>query len=138
MYECFVRAAWFQHCATIKEIERIKIKDEFPLNLRKMVVEVEAKTNWPKALSSMMKYLIKNMHSYTHGGVQLVARRFSENNMVHEPDVEEVNSLFRLLLIIALVSFTEILMISGNESKDDDVQSIYSMIIKEHFDGILL
>ena len=138
MYECFIRGAWIQHCATQKQIEKIKEKDEFPLTLRNMVKNVESKTKWPKALSNMMKYLIKNMHSYTHGGVQIVARRFDGDNMVHLPDTEEINALFRFLLIIAFVAFTETLSISGIENKNKAMNNIYSLIIDQHFKNIPL
>lgn len=138
MYECFTRAAWIQYCATPSHIEKVKKVDKFPLTLRKLVKNIEAKTRWPQALSKMFQYLINNMHSYTHGGTQLVARRFHGENLVHIPDKAEVNALFRLLLIIAYVAFVETIKISENTSKVQEFNDIYNLIIKEHFENLQL
>ena len=46
MFESFVRAAWLQHCASDKQIQKIIKKDEFPLNFGQMLEEVEKIRNW--------------------------------------------------------------------------------------------
>jgi hypothetical protein len=69
MFESFIRAAWIQHCANDEQIARIREKDEFPLSLGRMLESVEEVKDWPDTLSYIKKVALKNMHSYTHGGL---------------------------------------------------------------------
>ena len=128
MFECYVRASWLQNCATEEQISKIKEKDKFPLNLGQMIKAIEAHDNMPKALSNMKSLLIKNLHSYTHGGVQLTARRYSGTNLVHKPGQDEVNGLLRMLSLIAFLSFIAIVAISKTEGKDQEIRKIYTEI----------
>lgn len=134
MFECFVRAAWLQYCASDRQIENIKKKDNFPLSLGELIKAVETNNDWPKGLSSMKKLLIKNMNSYTHGGMQLAARHFSGLNLVHIPDRDEVNALLRMLSIISFLSFFEIVKISDTKAKDEFIKNIYEEIDREILD----
>ena len=124
MFECFVRAVWVQYCASEDKLEEIREKDAFPRQLGVMVDAIEETTEWPKGLSRMKNLLLNNMHSYTHGGIQLTARRFSGNNLIHIPDKEEVNALLRMLSIIAFLAFAEIIKISGSSQKDHFIEKL--------------
>lgn len=128
MFECYVRAKWLQYCATSKQIEKIKEKDNFPLSLGKMIEAIESVEEIPKALSKMKDHLIKNLHSYTHGGVQLTARRYSGNDLVHKPDTEEINGLLRMVGILSFLAFVAIITISNTIGKDSATEQIYSEI----------
>jgi hypothetical protein len=76
MFESFIRAAWIQDCACDEQISRIREKDDFPLSLGRMLESVEEAKSWPGTLSNIKNVALKNMHSYTHGGSQPIARRF--------------------------------------------------------------
>ena len=128
MFECYVRASWLQNCATEEQISKIKEKDKFPLNLGQMIEAIEAPDDMPKALSNMKSLLIKNLHSYTHGGVQLTARRYSGTDLVHKPDQDEVNGLLRMLSLIAFLSFVAIIAITKTEGRDPEIRKIYTEI----------
>lgn len=82
MFESFVRAAWIQHCATDDQIEKIIKRDEFPLNFGQMLEKVEKFRDWEKTLSCIKKIAMSNMHSYTHGGMQIITRMFSGGDLV--------------------------------------------------------
>lgn len=124
MFECFVRGVWVQYCASDEKLEKIREKDDFPRQLGVMIKAVEEATSWPKGLSNIKKLLLSNMHSYTHGGIQLTARRFSGNSLVHLPDKEEVNALLRMLSIISFLAFIEIVQMSGISNKDHFIGKI--------------
>ena len=128
MFECYVRASWLQNCATEEQISKVKEKDKFPLNLGQMIEVIETPDDMPKALSNMKSLLIKNLHSYTHGGVQLTARRYSGTDLVHKPDRDEVNGLLRMLSLIAFLSFVAIIAITKTEGKDPEIEKIYTEI----------
>jgi hypothetical protein len=108
LIETFIRAAWVQNCATQIEVERLSNRDKINKNLGALIEEVETKTGWPNFFSWIKDNLYKNMHSYTHGGNQLTARRFSDDSLVHIPDVEEVNALCRLAAIVSFLCLTSI------------------------------
>lgn len=124
MFECYVRASWLQNCATEEQIAKIKEKDIFPLNLGQMIEAIETPEDMPKALSNMKNLLIKNLHSYTHGGVQLTARRYSGTDLVHKPDKDEVDGLLRMLSLIAFLSFVAIIAITKTEGKEAEIEKI--------------
>jgi hypothetical protein len=128
MFECYVRASWLQNCATEEQISTIKEEDKFPLNLGQMIKAIEAPDDMPKALSNMKSLLIKNLHSYTHGGVQLTARRYSGTDLMHKPDQDEVNGLLRMLSLIAFLSFVAIIAITKTDGKDPEIKKIYTEI----------
>jgi hypothetical protein len=93
-----------------------------------MIKAIEAPDDMPKALSNMKSLLIKNLHSYTHGGVQLTARRYSGTDLMHKPDQDEVNGLLRMLSLIAFLSFVAIIAITKTDGKDPEIKKIYTEI----------
>jgi len=124
MFECFVRGVWVQYCASEEKLEEIRKNDTFPRQLGVMVDAIEKTTAWPKGLSNIKNQLLKNMHSYTHGGIQLTARRFSGNNLIHIPEKEEVNALLRMVSIISFLAFVEIVKIAGISIKDHFIEKL--------------
>lgn len=108
MLETFIRGAWVQNCASEEEIKRFAQRDKINKNFGVLVAEVENSTQWPKVFSQIKEKLYKNLNSYTHGGNQLTARRFQDNNLVHIPDTEEINVLLRLSALISFLCFTSI------------------------------
>jgi len=132
MFESFIRAAWLQHCATDKQIKKIIKKDSFPLSLREMLEAVEKENKWPKTLTKIMKKAIKNMHSYTHGGMQLINRRFKGGVLAHVMDKKEINDVATFIVLIAYVSFCQTVAIAGTTNKDTFIKSLYHDIITQY------
>ena len=115
MFECFVRAVWVQYCSSEEKLKQIRENDNFPRQLGVMIEAIEKQAEWLKGLSRIKKLLLNNMHSYTHGGIQLTARRFAGNNLVHLPNKDEVNALLQMVSIISFLAFTEIIKIQGQQ-----------------------
>ena len=108
MLETFIRGAWFQNCATDGEVERFVKRDKKDREFGLLVSEVEASAQWPNTLSQIKKQLYKNLNSYTHGGNQITARRFTDDQLVHTPDKGEINSLLSLSTLVSFLCFTSI------------------------------
>jgi hypothetical protein len=108
LLETFIRAAWIQNCATEIEVERLAKRDKIKKNFGVLIEEVERKTGWPDFFSWIKDNILKNMHSYTHGGKELAARRFKGDKLVHMPDVGEINALCRLSAIISFLCLTSV------------------------------
>jgi hypothetical protein len=133
MFESFIRAAWIQHCANAEQIVRIREKDEFLLSLGKMLESVEEVKDWPGTLSNIKKVALKNMHSYTHGGSQLIARRFNNGDLVHDIDDEELYGVKQFVSMLAFLSFNEIVFIARTPNKDKFIKELYEDVCRWYF-----
>jgi len=133
MFESFIRAEWIQHCAYDEQITCIREKDVFPLSLGKMLESVEEAKSWPATLSNIKKVALKNMHSYTHGGSQLIARRFNNCDLVHTVDSEELDGVKQFVAIIAFLSFNEIVLIAKTPNKDNFIKELYDDVCRWYF-----
>jgi hypothetical protein len=125
MFESFVRAAWIQHCASDKQIEKLIKKDTFPLNLGQMLEAVEQEQDWVETLSIVKKNSLKNMHSYTHGGMQIIARRFNNDELFHSADPKEVGEIVKLVALLAFLSFNRLVYIAKTSDKNDAIKEMY-------------
>ncbi len=70
------------------------------------------------------------MHSYTHGGMQLVARRFKNGELIHAIDSGEIEEVKKFVAIIAFLSFNNIVILAKNNDKGDFIKEIYEDICK--------
>jgi hypothetical protein len=127
LFESFVRAVWIQHCATDEEINNIIKQDVFPLKFGQMLNAVEEKRQWVKTLTQLKESSWKSMNSYTHGGTQIIFRRFNEGYVEHNIDENEIISLLQIVALIAFLSSNEILGISNGHDKEipDDFKNIF-------------
>ena len=108
LIETFIRAAWVQNCATDVEVERFSQRDKINKELGVLISEVEESNKWPGVFSQIKENLYKNLNSYTHGGNQLTARRFKDEKLVHNPDVDEINVLLRLSVLVSFLCITSV------------------------------
>jgi hypothetical protein len=121
LFESFVRAAWVQHCASDDEIAHLIKKDEVKLTFGQMLGAVEKNRQWEETLTQVKRRMWKSMHSYTHGGLQLISRRFKDKFLEPNFDELEIMGLLQLVAIISFLSFTEIVGMSGTANEKDKV-----------------
>lgn len=132
MFECFIRAAWLQHCATDKQIENIINKDTFPMKFGPMLQAIEKEKRWSKTLSKIKKTAINNMHSYTHGGMEIIKRRFKGGVLKQVKDEKEISDILMFIALISFLSFCAIIAIAETKDKDDIIEELYKEITTEH------
>ncbi|MBU4013942.1 MAG: hypothetical protein KJ550_10810 [Proteobacteria bacterium] len=133
LFESFIRAAWIQHCACDEQIATLIKKDQFPLHLGEMLESVEKERNWVGTLSNIKKMALKNMHSYTHGGIQIVARRLKDGSLFHSIDREEINEVIKFIALLAFLSFNEIALIAKTSDKDNVIKKMYEDMCRCYF-----
>lgn len=133
LFESFIRAAWIQHCACDEQIANLRKKDKFPLHFGEMLESVEKERNWGGTLSNFKKAALKNMHSYTHGGMQIVARRFKDGSLFHAIDKEEIDEVIKFVALLAVLSFTEIALIAKTSDKDNVIKEMYDDMCRWYF-----
>jgi len=132
MFEFFTRGTWIKHCATDEQVEKIIKKDNFPKTFQEMLGEIETAQGWVSTLSEMWKRAKNALHSYTHGGMQLIARRLNDGEILHKPSLEEIDDLATAVVMIASLSFSGIVELSGTTEKDDFLKELYDEISKTH------
>ena len=86
-----------------------------------MLVAVEKNRQWEETLTQVKRHVWKSMQSYTHGGLQLISRRFKDKFLEPNFDELEIIGLLQLVALISFLSFTEIVSISGTTNKKDKV-----------------
>lgn len=121
IFESLVRAAWVRHCASDGEIAPLIKKDEFKLNFGQMLDAVEKKCQWEETLTQLKRGVWKSMHSFTHGGIQLISRRFKGESLEPNYDEREIIGLLKLVALISFLSFTEIVGMSGTTNEKEKV-----------------
>lgn len=121
LFETFVRATWIQHCATDSEVNRVIKKDEFKLTFGEMLDAVEKRREWGKTLTIMKQQVWKSMNSYTHGGLQIVSRRFKGDYIEHVVDENEIMGLLQIVGAVSFLSFTQMVEMSNAPNKKDEV-----------------
>lgn len=120
--ECFVRAAWLRHCASDGEIAHFIKNDEIKLKLKPMLVAVEKNCHWDDTLTQILNVSLHSMHSFTHGGMQLINRRFNKDGSLEHNYTElEINNLLKLVALISFLSFNQIVGISGTTNEKEKV-----------------
>jgi hypothetical protein len=125
IFESFVRAAWIQHCASDSEITLIIERDEFKLSFGKMLDAVENEREWPKTLTELKRSVWNSMHSYTHGGLQLISRRLKNGFIEHDADEQEVAGLLQIVALISFLSFNEAVGMSKGAEKYKVLNDLY-------------
>ncbi|MBU4526545.1 MAG: hypothetical protein KUA37_02060 [Desulfomicrobium sp.] len=132
MFECFLRASWIFDCSSISEIECIKKQDKFPLSYEKMLLAVEKSNQWPETLTQAFNRGKNNLHSFTHGGMQLVSRRFEGNFLIHNIDQDEIQDLIKFIVLISFMSFIGIVRVSETNEKNFFIEQTFHEIIKRY------
>lgn len=124
-YEALIRGLYFQDCATDNKVESF-INGKDPISLYKMVEALEDTfviENNP--LSSIYEGLKNRMHSFTHGGLEQIERRFTGEELVNSFLDEETIKLIQLSNILAIYSAT---LASAAAGKDDLAQEFVAEI----------
>ena len=128
LFECFVRGAWIQHCASEEQIAHVIKKDEFKLKLGEMLDAVEKKADWGTTLSQAKDIWMRFMHSYTHGGFQLIARRFKDGCIEHNVSEEEIADILLFVATISVLSFCELLAMTGDDKGRKELNEIWEIL----------
>ncbi len=133
LFEGFVRATWLLNCSTDDEIELLVVKDKFKNSFDDMLECIEAKKDWPKALSKAKKNAWNAMHSYTHGGLHQISRKIKASTIESDIDNEEIEEIICFAELIGSLSFSAMIEMSKPSGKDDVVEKIMESVSKECF-----
>lgn len=126
--ETYLRAMWAKYCANDTVLNKLQNdKGEFP-GLSKLLELVEKQVpayQGTDFLSKKIKPLVSNMHDFTHGGIQSVARQYSGDSLSNNRASEDVKAKIYLVVFIAYLILCEI-----SESTDTNIEFYYEELQK--------
>ncbi len=109
MVESYLRAMWVKHCLDESKIEEGCEQLHFPKRLEVLISEVANAVDEGDqfhSLKSTIEPLMANMHDFTHGGVQSIARQYGSDGHLSSPRCrEERDELLKLAILISSFSF---------------------------------
>lgn len=114
LFETFIRASWFLHCATDKQVDvfikkdRIESESEGKLSFRDLLTAVEATRYCDNTLTNIRERAWGGLNSYTHGGQLQVSRRYDGKTIEPHYKQEELDEAIRFSAEIVVLIFREI------------------------------
>lgn len=126
MFETYIRASWISNCAKDDVVSRFVSDDEFRERIPSMLIALDG----VRKLNGYLAHLgndLSGLHSYTHGGLRIIAQNITEEDIGQAfPDSEVVNML-KFASVISFLSFTGISELAGIVN-EETIQEMYSLI----------
>ncbi|QDP02184.1 DUF6988 family protein [Thalassotalea sp. PS06] len=109
MVESYLRAMWVKHCLDESEIEEGCEQLHFPKKLEVLLREIANAVDERDqfhSLKSTIEPIMANMHDFTHGGVQSIARQYGSEGHLSSPHCrKERDELLKLAVLMSSFSF---------------------------------
>lgn len=112
--ENYLRAMWVKYSDEVGSLNDDLTEMHFPKKIEHLIEVVtqnksEIESNY--SLKSIIDSTFKNMHDFTHGGIQSIARQYDEEwgTLTYKRDEEEISSIIKLSILISFLSYTEII-----------------------------
>lgn len=133
MVENYLRAMWVQYCLDEAKIEEGCEQLHFPKRLEVLLeqvsdgVENDIFSHFKVAIESIML----NMHDFTHGGIQSIARQYgSEGHLSSSRSREERNELLKLAILTSLLSYKNLTPFMKGSRVPTDVHAKALLLLK--------
>jgi len=126
MFETYVRASWIFNCAQGAVIERLVSEDEFKEKLPSMLRDLDG----VRGLNGYLAHFgtnLSGLHSYTHGGLRVIAQNLTEKDIGQAFPDSEVANMLKFASVISFLSFTGISELAGIVN-EETIQEMYSLI----------
>lgn len=111
--EGYLRAMWVKHCCDNLSMDSDLSSMHFPKRVEHLMEQVDKKVpdfNQCSFLQTRLGPLVSNMHDFTHGGIQSIARQYTiGNTLTNLRNEEEVNSILKLSVLISSLAYAEII-----------------------------
>lgn len=109
--ENYLRAMWVKYCREDSDIETDLTGMHMPKKIEVLIKDVdnavpEFKSN--AYLSSTLGSLMPNLHDFTHGGIQSIARQYTDDTLTNIRDEQEILSVLKFSVFISSLAYNEI------------------------------
>lgn len=109
MVESYLRAMWVKHSLDESKIEEGCEQLHFPKKLEVLLSDIANAVDGGNKfhnLKSTIEPIMANMHDFTHGGVQSIARQYGSDEYLSSPRCrEERDELLKLAVLMSSFSF---------------------------------
>lgn len=125
MVESYLRAMWVKHCLDEANIEEGCEQLHFPKNLDvllNIVGDALVGADRFHGFKSAITPIMSNMHDFTHGGVQSIARQYGEDGYLsNSRSRAERDELLRLAILTSSLSYENLTPFMKNSGFLTDV-----------------
>ena len=128
LFETFIRASWFLHCANDEEIRKFISKDIIEHSFAELIAAVEEEQEWPDTLSKIKSKIWRAMNSYTHGGYMQVERHYDGSSIMQIYSPEEKEEMTKFSSMIAFLAYAQVIDMSNNREKDKSIEDLYNQV----------
>ncbi len=143
MYETGVRSLWINRCASDQQVETFSQEEKLEqlsekgkvekLSVGNLVDAIEKVSPTCGALSHLHSEAWGFMNSYVHGGMLQVSKRLTGGNITPEWSDELEHEVCKVISVMLIVVFSEILETAESENKERLVESL-----EKHLEPVLV
>lgn len=121
--ETYLRAMWTKHCATDDKLNSLQNDQGYFPGLTKLLEKVESEIppfQGTDFITKKIKPLVSNLHDFTHGGIQSVAKQYFGDSLSNKRSTEDIKTKIKLVSFITYLILCEI-----SELTDTDLELFY-------------
>lgn len=112
--ENYLRAIWVKYSGEVGTMNADSTEMHFPKKIEhliEVVTQEKPELESEYSLKSVMEHTFMNMHDFTHGGIQSIARQYDDEGAIltYERSEEEITSIVKLSVLISQLSYSEII-----------------------------
>jgi hypothetical protein len=110
--ESFLRAMWVKYCDEAGSLNDDLTSMHFPKKIEHLIEVVTKEVPELESshfLKTVLELTFKNMHDFTHGGIQSIARQYNsdEDVLTNLRDDDEIESILKLSVLISSLSYQQ-------------------------------
>lgn len=128
MVENYLRAMWIKYCLSEDKINEGCEKLHFPNKLDCMLEEVYndiPENKLFRKFKPSIDSILVNMHDFTHGGIQSIARQYGEDgNLTSNFNQKERQELLKLALLVSSFSYEELFQFMSCGQPCDEIYGL--------------
>ncbi|MDC5818209.1 DUF5677 domain-containing protein [Vibrio europaeus] len=119
IFETYIRASWFEHCATNEQIESFVSKDEImnsdkrSINFGQLVSDVDAALGTDSYFSQVKKGTWKGLNSLTHSGLQQAIRCFDGKSITYNYSPFQINEALEFVSMLVGIASGSLIDLSN-------------------------
>lgn len=134
MIECYLRAMWAKFFLKESQIEEGCERLHFPTKLRVLLLQVESavpEDDMYIRFKPTIEPIITNMHDFTHGGIQSIARQYGDNGDLSNPtNREERDELLKLATLTSALSYEKLTPFMKSSRPSESILDMPSKLLK--------
>lgn len=134
MIECYLRAMWVKYYLQESQIEEGCERLHFPTKLGALLLQVDSvapEDDMFRRFKPTIEPIITNMHDFTHGGIQSIARQYGDNGDLSSPlSREERDELLQLATLTSSLSYEKLTPFIKSSRSPTSILHMASKLLK--------